>query len=174
MDVKSKRIIKVIKVPRDYLTVDGICDVGDKIYVAALSKGKWTLDGTAEANTELLVFSLTKGALLKKIKISGHPYKLAYDPSVNKLYVQHMDDRKPRSDVEIIDTTTDKVIGKLTIPSQLMFSVVKPGKMYITVGENFLTPAHTKPALLVLDTKTDKIIKRIYGDYKGISVNTLN
>lgn len=173
IDLQDQKIVKTIKVPKEYLYLGGVVNVGDKVYVAAGAKGKRDLDDFTPPNQELLVFSLKSGALIKKIKISPHPFRLAYDKSVNKLYVQHMDDKYPRNTVEVIDTKTDKVIKRLNIPSQLMFSVVKPGKMYITVGAAFLTSSRTKPALLVLDTKTDKIIKKIYGNYKGISVNTM-
>ena len=172
IDIKKKEIAKTITVPREYKFVDGIVNVGDKIYVAALGKGERNYKinmGDTPTNEELLAFSLKTGELIKKIKVSGHPWKLIYDRSVNKLYVQHMDDREPRSTVEVIDPTTDKIIDRLNIPSTLMFSLAKPGKMYITVGEMMLTPSRTKPGLLVLDTATDKIVKRIDGDFKGIS-----
>ena len=169
VDITSKEIAKVIEVPRTYAPVDGVCKIKDKIYVAALSKGKRELSGSAPFNTELLVFSFDQGALIKKIPISPHPFKLTYDRSVDKLYVQHLNDRVLRNDVEVINTLTDRVIGKLTIPGALMFAVVKPGKMYVTVGEMLWLKNPVKAGLLVIDTKTDRIIKRIPGVYKGIS-----
>jgi DNA-binding beta-propeller fold protein YncE len=172
IDIEKKEIAKIITVSREYKFVDGVVNVGDKIYVAALGKGEMDNNlhgGSHPLNFELLVFSFSTGKLTKKIKVSGHPWKLIYDQSVNKLYVQHMDDWAPRNTVEVIDPSTDKIIGRLNVPSQLMFSVVKPGKMYISVGAMMLTPSRTKPGLLVLDTATDKVVKRIYGDFKGIS-----
>ncbi len=169
VDVRKKEIVKILNIPHDYKTIDGVCSVGDKVYVAAAAKGERSLDGWVPPNEELLVYSFETGKLIKKIKIDGHPYKLTCDQSVGKLYVQHMDDKVARNTVEVIDIKTDKVINRLQIPSQLMFSVVKPGKMYITVGKMMLTPSRTAPALLVLDTKTDKIIKKFPGAYYGIS-----
>jgi DNA-binding beta-propeller fold protein YncE len=118
------------------------------------------------------VFSLSSGKLIKKIPISPHPFWLTYDKSVNKMYVLHRDDYDPQNTVEIIDTITDKVIGSFEVESQLMFSVVAPGKIYMTQGPSFMHDNKpTPPKLLVLNTKTDKIIKEIEGNYQGISVN---
>jgi DNA-binding beta-propeller fold protein YncE len=174
VDVDRKCFEKVITVPREYKCLDGVANIGDKVYVAALVKGERgdTKDGNmgdGPSNDELLVFSASKGTLIKKIIVSKQPYKLTYDESVGKLYVQHMNDRKPRNEVEVIDVKSDKIIKQLSIPSQLMLSVIKPGKMYITVGAMFLTSSHTKPGIVVLDTKTDKEMKRLYGNYTGIS-----
>ena len=173
IDVEKKSLFKIVKIPREYLYIDGVYNLGDKLYVSALAKGEFGPSGSAPPNKELLIYSLNKNQLIKKIDVTGNPFKLICDPSVNKLYVQHMNNRHGHKTVEIIDTTSDEVIGTLEIPYQLMFSVVKPGKMYITVGKGYRSDPPTEPALLVLDTKTDKIIKRIEGNYKGISVNTI-
>jgi DNA-binding beta-propeller fold protein YncE len=169
VDITSKEIVKIIEVPREYTYTDGVYKIGDKIYLAALAIGKRASSGSSPSNTDLLVFSFSSGKLIKKIPVSPHPFKLAYDPSVGKLYVQHMDDGKMRADFEIINTLTDQVIGKLTIPGSLMSSVVRPGKMYVTVGDMLWLKSPVKAVLVVVDTKTDKIIKRIPGQYKGIS-----
>jgi hypothetical protein len=50
-----------------------------------------------------------------------------------------------------------------------MMVVVKPGKIYASYGKNNYPPPYQKPGLLVLDTKTDQIIKRFDGIYSGIS-----
>jgi hypothetical protein len=76
---------------------------------------------------------------------------------------------KPFNDIEIIDPKTDKIIGKLSIPASKMMVVVKPGKIYASYGKNNYPPPYQKPGLLVLDTKTDQIIKRFDGIYSGIS-----
>lgn len=171
IDVEKKQIAKIICIDRKYKNITGICNIGDKIYVAAQSKGN--LDGTwhKHPNDELLVFSLEKGELIKTIKISPHPYDIIYDRSEGKLYITHASDKERRDNVEVIDPRTDRIIKEIKIPSQRMFSVVAPGKMFITVGKGFLQEANTPPKLLIMDTKTDKIIKQFTGEYTGISVN---
>jgi DNA-binding beta-propeller fold protein YncE len=171
IDVEEKKIVKVIEVPREYTYVDGLVNVGDKIYVTAMGKGFYKGTNDSIPNPDLLVFSLESGKLIKTIAITPHARDITYDRSVNKLYVLHMNDYVPRSTVEIISTINDEVIGSLEVESQLMFSVVKPGKVYMTQGPSLLKPVKTPPRLLVLDTKTDKIIKTFDGYYQGISVN---
>jgi len=172
VDIDKKELAKTIEIPRDYRYIFGGCNVGDKIYITAATKGSRTYDTDWTSNRELLVFSIESGKLIKKIPISPHPFYVTYDKSVNKIYVLHRDDKRPQNTIEIIDTLTDKVIGSLEVESQLMFSVVAPGKMYITQGPSFMHDnKSTLPKLLVLDTKTDKIIKEFEGNYQGISVN---
>ncbi|MFC1767047.1 YncE family protein [Candidatus Margulisiibacteriota bacterium] len=171
IDVKTKKLVKIIDVDKKYKDLDGICNVDDKIYIAAATKGKRTKAGILQPNDELLVYSFSTGKLIKKIKITPHARSLVYDKSVGKIYVLHTNDKEHRNTIEIIDVKTDKIIGKLYLRSQLMFSVVGPGKMYMTVGPAFLRRTTTKPRLLVLDTKTDKFIKQFEGGYQGISVN---
>lgn len=171
IDIEKKNIIKRIDIPKIYHPVDGIFNYGDKIYAVALSKGKRIQDASP-SNTDLLVYSLSKGTLLKKIKVSPMPYKLIYDKSVSKLYVQHMYYYKEKNFVEIINPKTDKIIGRIDIPNSNMFSLVRPGKIYISVPETYISENNIKPPkLLVLDTKSDKIIKTFPGNYFGISTN---
>jgi hypothetical protein len=170
IDIETKKIVKIIEIPREYKFIFGVCSTGDKIYVAAATR---TLaQYKYNSNREILVFSLSSGKPLNKIPISPHPFRLTYDKSVNKMYVLHRDDDDPQNTIEIIDTITDKVIGSFEVESQLMFSVVAPGKIYMTQGPSFMHDNKpTPPKLLVLNTKTDKIIKEIEGNYQGISVN---
>lgn len=169
INTEKKQIEKIIKVPSEYKTVDGVYYTDNKVYVAALEKGEQNELGIIPSNNELLVFSYDKGELIKKIKVSDNPWKLLCDPSVGKLYVEHLNATKAEDQVEIISTKTDKVTGRLQIPSQLMCVIVKPGKMYFTVGGSMFTSSRTSPGMLVINTKTDKVIKRFYGGYKGIS-----
>jgi DNA-binding beta-propeller fold protein YncE len=161
VDVAKKEISKQIPVPREYTPVDGVCRVGDKIYVAALSKGsERDAGGSTPLNKELLVFSFSSGRLIKKIPVSPHPIKLVYDKSVGKLYVRHTSDYEPRDIIEVIDPRTDRIIDRIKIGSPLlMFALVKPGKLYVSA----------KQGLVVINTKTAKIIKQLPGNYAGIS-----
>jgi DNA-binding beta-propeller fold protein YncE len=170
IDIGTQKIVKMIEIPRDYKDISDVCNVGNKIYIAAMKR---TMAGYKyNSNKEILVFSLSSGKLINKIPISPHPLWLTYDKSVHKIYVLHRDDYEPHNKIEVIDTITDKVIGSFKVESQLMFSVVAPGKMYITQGPSFMhEDKETPPKLLVFDTKTDKIIKEIEGNYQGISVN---
>jgi hypothetical protein len=173
VDVEKKQIVKIIQVDRQYRLVYGVCNIGDKIYVTAGEFGN-TRDeyGLLPPTNEVLVYSLATGELLKKIKVDTRPFNLIYDRSVRKLFVTHRDDNTPNDTVEVIDPKTDDIIDRINIPSRLMFSVVAPGKMYVTVGKNFLQEHYASPRLLVLDTKTDKIIKEFEGVYTGISLNS--
>ncbi|MFA5113087.1 MAG: hypothetical protein WC529_02190 [Candidatus Margulisiibacteriota bacterium] len=170
VDIAKKAVIKQIPVPRDYTPVDGVCRVGNKIYVAALSKGR-TRDarGSTPLNKELLVFSFSSGRLIKKIPVSPHPIKLVYDRSVNKIFVRHLPDYAPRDIIEVLDPKNDRIINRIKIGTPLlMFALVKPGKLYLSADKGW-PPDSTKPRLVVIDTKTDKIIKQIPGNYTGIS-----
>ena len=169
VDTEKKQLEKIIKVPNEYKAIDGIYYTGHKIYVVAGEKGGPHTEGALASSNELLVFSYDKGELIKKIRLSDDPWKLLCDPSVSKLYVEHLNCSKAEDDVEIIDLHTNKVVGSLKIPSQLMFSIVKPGKMYFTVGAMIISHSRAAPGMLDRDTKTDKIIKKFSGAYKGIS-----
>lgn len=173
IDVEKKKIVKIIQIDRQYRLINGVCNVGDKIYVTAGEFGNTRDDhGLLPPTNEILVYSLATGELLKKIKVDPRPFNLIYDRSVGKLYVTHRDDLPAHDTVEVIDPKTDDIIDKINIPSRLMFSVVAPGKMYVSVGKNFLQEHYATPKLLVLDTKTDKIIKEFNGVYTGISLNS--
>ena len=173
IDVEKRQIVKIIQVDRQYKLLNGVCNVGDKIYVTAGEFGN-TRDeqGLLPPTDEVLVYSLATGELLKKIKVDTRPFNLIYDRSVSKLFVTHRDDSIHNDTVEVIDPKTDDIIDRINIPSRLMFSVVAPGKMYVSVGKNFLQDHYASPKLLVLDTKTDKIIKEFKGVYTGISLNS--
>ncbi|MCU0640809.1 MAG: hypothetical protein MUC35_01830 [Candidatus Margulisbacteria bacterium] len=165
IDVVARALLGRIIVPRQYFPVDGVCLIGDKVYVAALEKGRRASSGSAPANQELLVFSLASRKLLKTIPVAPFPYKLAADPSVGKLYVQHL----YGSTVEVLSTVNDRIIKRLEIPAVLMAAVVKPGKLYVSTGDMLWEKRPVKAGLLIIDTRTDKIIKRFDGEYKGIS-----
>jgi len=172
IDIEKKKIIKIIKVDRKYKDIVGVCNAGDKIYVAA---GEWGERNSVELlppNNRILVYSFKTGELIKTIKVDYRPYQLIYDRSVSKLYVTHRDDTIIHDKVEVIDVKTDRIIRRIKIPSRLMFSMVTPGRMYISVGKGFLQDSYAEPRLLVLDTKTDKIIKEFPGVYTGISLNS--
>jgi len=170
IDIDTQKVVKIIEIPRDYKDIFDVCNVGDKIYIAAAKRVG--VQNKYDSNRDIPVFSLSSGKLVKRIAISPHPLWLTYDKSVHKIYVLHRDDYEPQNTVEIIDTVTDKVVGSFEVESQLMFSVVAPGKIYMTQGPSFMHDKITAPPkLLVLDTKTDKIIKEFEGNYQGISVN---
>jgi DNA-binding beta-propeller fold protein YncE len=171
IDIVKKEISKIIDVPRYYDTLSGIVNVGDKIYMAAQAKGMPAPSIQAGPNKELLVFSFNNGTLISTIEISPHPFDLIYDKATNKLYVLHTDDDKPRNIIEIIDVKTDKIIGKMKAPSQITASMVAPNKMYISLGPGFLRKVNTKPRILAINTKTNKVIKEIEGVYQDISIN---
>jgi DNA-binding beta-propeller fold protein YncE len=171
IDIAKKEISKVINVPRYYDTLSGIVNVGDKIYIAAQAKGTPKPMSEILPNRDLLVFSLNKGTLMATIEISPHPFDLVYDKSTDKLYVLHTDDRVPRSVIEIIDVKTDKIIGTLEAPSQITASIVAPNKMYLSLGPGFMRKTNTKPRMLVIDTKMNKVIKEREGIYQDISLN---
>jgi DNA-binding beta-propeller fold protein YncE len=158
IDTDKKEITQTIPVPREYNNLNGVFSYSDKIYLACEGKGEHA------ENDELLVFSFEKGSLIKKIKVSHHPYKLLFDPKETKLYVQHTSVLDASEEVEVIDPKTDKIIDRIQTFDSRMFSLVKPGKIYITYGSYY-----TRPGLMVIDTRTDKIIKRFDGDYLGIS-----
>jgi hypothetical protein len=173
VDTQLKRTIRVIEVPIEYKYLNGICIVGDKVYLSSFRKGFHDPDAGIDlaSNNDLLVFSISSGKLIKKIKISPHPRKLVIDRSVNKIYVMHLDDDEVRDIIEVVDTRTDKVIDRLKIPTLWAMSAVAPGKLYAVVEPESYNDGADKPHLLVIDTKTDKIIKKIYGNFETVSVN---
>lgn len=171
VDIEKNQITRSIKVDREYKYLYGVCSVGDKVYLAASARGSPQPDGELRRNDEILVFSFNKGTLIKKIKVSPNPCLLTYDRSVGKLYVSHVDDAVPRNSVEVIDTASDVIVNTMDIPSQIMFSVVAPGKMYVTAGAAHVPQEKILPRLLVIDTITDKVVKQVNGNYFGISYN---
>ena len=166
IDTTARRVKKVISVAKGYYPIDGMAASGDKIYITALTKGRSNKEGNSSENCDVLVYSLATSKLLKKIRTSPSPLKLVHDKSVNKIYVQHM----TGNIVEVVDTIKDKVIKRLRIPYQAMLSVVAPGKIYATKGM-YSCSGDNEPALLVIDTIADKIIKTIPGNFRDISIN---
>lgn len=173
VDTQLKKITKKIKVPDEYKYLNGICIVEDKVYLTSFRRGYADPEAGIElaSNDDVMVFSISSGKLLKKIKISPHPRSIVIDRSVNKLYVLHLDDEQEQDIVEAIDTTTDKVINRINIPEQVEFGIVSPGKMYFVAGYARLKKEEIKPRMLVIDTRTDKITKTIYGNFPTVSQN---
>ncbi len=173
VDIDKKQIVKTINIDSQYKMIWGVCNVGDKVYVSAGEFGNIE-DSHCELPTTnyLLVYSLSSGELRRVVNVDPRPFILKYDRSVDKIFVTHRDDRMPHDTVEVVDPKTDDVVDRINIPSRLMFSVVAPGKIYVSVGKNFLQEHYASPKLLVLDTKTDKIIKEFKGIYTGISLNS--
>lgn len=173
LDIAGKKMEKFIDVPGEYIYLEGLAVAGNKLYLSAICKGPSNSRGNHPDNNELLVYDIGSKKLIKKINVATNPNRLAYDPSVKKLYVMHRDSFDTHNELEVIDVTTDKIIKTFDIPSQLMMSLVRPGKLYISMGPSFLKKGRTEPGLLVIDTKTDTIIKRFSGVYQGLSLNTL-
>ncbi len=153
----------MIEVPRDYKLLNGVIKAGDKIYLSCARRGKQASD-QVPPNSELLVFSAKSRSIIKKIKIASDPYKLAFDPSVAKIYIQYNNIPGTREFIDIVDITADKVIGRIRLANARMLSAVIPGKMYASFGSY-----NTDKGLVVIDTRSDRIIKRFDGDYRGIS-----
>jgi DNA-binding beta-propeller fold protein YncE len=173
INTELKRITKKIDVPFEYKYLNGMCIVGDKLYLAPSCNGPKGAVTQSELaiNDELLVFSISSGKLIRKIKISPHPLDMVIDRSVNKIYVMHRDDKDDRNNVEVIDPNNDMVIKNLKVPAQVTMSVVAPGKIYFASGYAIFSKERIKPQLLVIDTRTDKIIKTIYGNFSTVSLN---
>ena len=171
IDIMEKKIAKIINVPREYKGINRLCRVGDKIYVSAYDRGQRDQFGSCPINNELLVFSLESGKLIKTIRIDGFPFDVVHDKSVNKIYICHRNERVRHDYIEVIDPSSDRVIKRITIPNQLMASIVAPHKMYVTSGNSQFEHRSIPSKLSVVDTGTDKVIKEFEGVYTGISIN---
>ena len=164
VNTDSMSVEKVISVPKEYNNLSGVAVIGDKLYLACLGKGERGPDGHIPLNDDLLVFSVQSGQLQKKVKVGAQPYKLIYDPSVDKLFIQHMNVGKVPDEIEVISPRSDKIIGRIKVRDSRRVALVAPGRLYASFGSYY-----TRPGLFIIDSKTDKIIKRFNGDYRGIS-----
>lgn len=147
----------------------------NKLYLAATFKVPGPKkDLQQELNNQLFVFSTKDFKLLEKMPIGVVADSLVYVKALNRLYVSHSswgDEAPPW--IEVIDCTTDKVIGKIKgVWGIRIMSYVGNYKMYVTVnGRRSSFGTGAQPGILVIDLKTNQIIKKIPGNYAPISIN---
>lgn len=168
IDVKTMKIVKKIEVDKQYNFLKVVSNIGDKIYVAASSKGFLTAHYMDfPDNNEILVYSLSSGKLLKKIIASPKVRFFVHDDSSNRILVGHFYSRT----MEAIDLGSDSVNSNISLPTEDIYdmSYVNSGKLYVS-GQ--ILPANSsryQEELFVIDSSNGKVIKQFDGYYREIS-----
>lgn len=107
--------------------------------------------------------------LLKRIKIGGNPYNLAFTPDGRYLYVLDWSSEGSNDEVIVYDVKRDKVEGRVEVstwPAHGVFS--RDARLFYVSGE-------TAGDLTVIDTTTRAIVGRIVhggGDAMGLALTT--
>jgi hypothetical protein len=148
---------------------------GPKLYVTAVdetSKEDLKPPEQRKRNKKLFVFSAETLALLKTITIEAIAEQLAYVPVVNRLYIGHASwDEKTPQLIEVLDCEKEKVICKIPVKGFRRMSYVGNHKLYVSCSGGPLFGANGSGGLLVVDVRTNKIIKKIPGEYAPVSYN---
>lgn len=123
-------------------------------------------------NSQLFIFNSDNLSLIKTIPIGILAEQLTYVPSVNRLYVAHASwDEKTPQYIEVLDCTTDKIITKIPVKGFRRMSYVGNHKLYVTHSGGPLFGSDGSGGILVIDVRTNKIIKKIPGEYAPVSYN---
>jgi hypothetical protein len=138
-----------------------------EIYIAGLGNHPGV---NRDINTYIHVFSFPDVKFKRKINVSDQPTKLIYLPNYHKLYA------RVGNTLKVIDVTQNKILK--TFDLNINYLSEKSGFLYLSTIKYYfkkegptevLKDVETK--LLVLDTKTDEIIKKFIGDYGPVLQN---
>lgn len=174
LNMKIMEISRTIYIDRKYKHIQGVCKIGNKVYVAAGFDGDPDKEWYLKPNNKLLVYSYDTGELTGSIEVDNVPRDILYDKNSGKIYVHCENYDRVNNDEDticVVDPIKMKTIKRFSVPFFRMFSIVAPEIIYITEGGVMENYELKHPDLIVLNTKNDKIIKRIPGDYYGISIN---
>ena len=115
---------------------------------------------------DLGVVDASAGKLVKRVKIGGNPYNLAFTPDGRYLYVLDWSSETSNDEVIIYDMKTERIEGRIetsTWPAHGIFS--RDGKTFYVSGE-------TAGDLAVIDTVSRKITHTLPsgGDAMGLAL----
>lgn len=163
----------------DYVDLFGggrwIASAGKKVYVSAVdatSKEEAKPHEKRKLNDKLFVFDYDDLSLIKTIPIGVLAEQLVYVPVVNRLYIAHSswDQRTPQY-IEVLDCEKDQIIDKIAVKGFRRMSYVGNHKLYVSHSGGPLFGSSGKGGILVIDVRTNKLLKNIPGEYAPISYN---
>lgn len=104
--------------------------------------------------------------LLKRVKIGGNPYNLAFSPDGRYLYVLDWSSETSKDEIIIYDLKAERVDGQIEVstwPAHSLFT--REGKTFFVSGE-------TAGDLSIIDTASRKIVARLWtgGDAMGLAL----
>lgn len=153
-------------------------DSAGKIYATAVYPNP--LEGRKSeekriANDRLFIFDSENLSLIKTIPIGILAEQLTYVPVVNRLYIGHssLDEKTPQY-IEVLDCEKDKVIAKIPVKGFRRMAYVGNHKLYVSYSGGMLpmfSPTEESSGILVVDVRTNQVLKKIFGAYAPISYN---
>lgn len=161
VDPKTKKQNFVADFSKYFCAISGIAIDSDKaiLYVASRTMpNKKNIHQSDEINTYIYVFNLNNNQLIKKIQSDQQPFQLTLVESQKKLYVSH------QTGISLIDTNKMEKINTLEFSTKWMFSVA--GNKLVLSHNDYDRQDHR---LIVLDTRTDKVIKEYPGEFGPVS-----
>jgi YVTN family beta-propeller protein len=102
----------------------------------------------------------TSDVRINTIKLATNPSMVAVDPTTNKVYVTHSDSNT----VSVIDSTTDKVVGNVTIRIFHADIAVDPAtkKVYVAnVDPTRSTFMYQDKTVYIINGTTDKVVGNV-------------
>ncbi|MFA5840185.1 MAG: hypothetical protein WC890_05990 [Candidatus Margulisiibacteriota bacterium] len=125
-----------------------------------------------ELNNQLFVLDASDLSFIKTISIGVLAEQLTYVSDINRLYIAHAswDERTPQY-IEVLDCATDKIIKKIPVKGFRRMSYVGNHKLYVTHSGGPLFGSDGSGGILVIDVKSNKVIKKIPGEYAPVSYN---
>lgn len=140
IDLAGKKVAGSIDVS-PYQAPHGIqIDASGKIYV------------TCDLSRKLLVIDPKKQAVEAAIDTEGTGHWVAVLPDASKAYVANKNDKLY---VTVIDLKTREIVNRVPAPNGTQGIVASPD------GKRVLAADYGEPAVLVIDTATDKVIDKI-------------
>ena len=138
-----------------------------KIYIAPLAVQNFKKG----ENKSLFVFSFPEFDYLNKIDLGKQPDDVIYIPETDKLYINH------GLSISVVECQTEKVIKVLPYHAYRVEDV-GGGKVMLSHSEHVfdtdevtgtMTTLYVDQKLVVIDTKTDTVLKEFVGEYGPIS-----
>lgn len=150
VDLVNRKVDQIIDIS-PYIAPHGIQidPTGRTIYV------------TCDLSRKVLVIDTKSATIKATIDTEGTGHWIAVLPDASKLYVANKNDKLF---VSVLDLKTNKMIGRVPAPNGTQGIVASPDGKTVIVGDN------SEPKLLVINTKTDKVVDTITleGSTKGV------
>ncbi|OGC36454.1 hypothetical protein A2311_03070 [candidate division WOR-1 bacterium RIFOXYB2_FULL_48_7] len=175
IDIKTTKVVKQIEAGWNFGGGSGIEIAVNNLYCSAIypSSGEgYKNEADRRLNNRLFVFDPVNFKIIKTINISILATQLKYVPEVNHLFIAHASwSEKTPQYIEILDCTTDNIIARISMKGIRRMAYVGNHKLYVSNsgGPNF--GSNGRGNIAVIDVRTNKIIKRIPGEYAPIAYN---
>jgi len=173
VDIGSGKLVKQFDYEKYFGGGRWVAARSDKLYVSASEADpKEDMKPAAERklNSNLFIFNPDDLSLLKKVPIGILPEQMVYIPALDRLYIGHasLDNRTPQY-LEVLDCKNDRVIAKITVSGFRRMAYVGNNKLYVSCSGGPLFGSNGYGGILVINIKTNKIIKMIPGEYAPLS-----